>query len=498
MPVTFAKVVSWIRIWANHESEIQDPMIPRTLQIVLTGFLLALPAQALAQKIGEVPRVPPSLQAEKGTPLEWVSSSGQPYWYRLPAKIDARKPPNLVILLHGTGMKWGWAFWNYPIGSNRFRRDDICIAPEGMTPGQNGTFNFIQGEKDGQQIASLIQDFRGRFPVGNVYIYGHSQGAFFSYWFAGEYPELVDGIVAHAGNLLRVKHGDLARKQVAIGILHGEADAVVPVSLARRTFKIYQDEKYEKLKLEIVEGLTAKSGHWPLPKQVGEMLDWLDEVSVSTPGEELEVAISELSKPGPDLLTISGAIERASTGLRRYRGGDRKELQERIETIGEFLESLAEKHVERVEAARKDAKKGEPASWMGHLISVQAALRKTSKGLKALRKHLGTAVREDRLVAQAARMLQDRPGRGSFAQALKVVEKATVSADVDGLLSLLEEFAKESSSGATAEDRERLEKIAAARRQAIEAGRQEASEITAEAAGAFRKLHPELFQGLKS
>src|SRR5690606_25984148 len=300
------------------------------VRLLSLAVLLACASPLAAQKLGEVPIVPPTSSAEKGKTLEWVSAEGRPYWYRLPEKIDARKPPNLVIMLHGTGLNWGWSFWNYPIGNGKFRSGDIVVSPDGLTPGQSGTFNFIQGKKDGDQIAGLNRLFRGRFPIDKVYLYGHSQGAFFAYWFAGEHTELVDGIVAHAGNVLQVKHHELAKEKVAIAILHGEADAVVPVECAHRSHKIYEDQGYKKLKLEIVEDLTAQSGHWPLPKNVAALLDWLDEVSVDSPALEVRVALDEIAKESPDLLAIGEAIAEAKSLLGRYRGDDKKELEARV------------------------------------------------------------------------------------------------------------------------------------------------------------------------
>src|ERR1044071_6470373 len=95
------------------------------------------------------PRVEPSPRAPLGQVLEWTSVRGKPYWYRLPRKLDARKPPHLVLMLHGTGLKWGWAFWNYPIAAGGFRGSDVVVAPEGMAPGGGDTFNFMQGKPDG-------------------------------------------------------------------------------------------------------------------------------------------------------------------------------------------------------------------------------------------------------------------------------------------------------------------------------------------------------------
>ncbi|MBT6969192.1 MAG: hypothetical protein HOA02_10445, partial [Planctomycetes bacterium] len=265
--------------------------IPFQCRVLLAGLLVVLLfcAEASAQKYGEVDKVAPSPNAPQGQTLEWTSAEGKSYWYRLPHQINPKKPPNLVLMLHGTGLTWGWAFWNYPISNGGFRGNDIVIAPEGMTPGGGDTFNFTQSKPDGDHIAGLIRHFKSKFPIDKVYVYGHSQGAFFCYWFAGAYTELVDGIVAHAGNVLTVNHNKLAKDKVAIGILHGKADAVVSVKCAHRTEKIYKQQGYKKIKMNIVEGLTERSGHWPLPTQVAEMFDWLDQVNADSPQLALSV-----------------------------------------------------------------------------------------------------------------------------------------------------------------------------------------------------------------
>ena len=192
--------------------------------------------------------------------------------------------------------------------------------------------------EDGEQIAALITDFKQRFPIGRVYLYGHSQGAFFCYWFAGEHPELIDGIVAHAGNVLDVKHGKLAKQKVAIGILHGRADAVVPVDCALRTEKIYREQGYEKLKLEIVEGLTEQSGHWPLPVQVAQMLNWLDQVSTQSAAQAVRTAASELRREQPDLRVVTEQLTKARKLLPKAEDADKKELPPVLDALQTFLD----------------------------------------------------------------------------------------------------------------------------------------------------------------
>ncbi len=361
-----------------------------------------------------------------------------------------------------------------------------------MTP-QGDTFNFVQGKQDGDQIAGLIKLFRKRFPVDKVYIYGHSQGAFFCYWFAGAYPEIVDGIVAHAGNVLQVKHHKLAKEKVAIGILHGEADAVVSVDCAHRTHDIYKAQGYKKLKLTIVEGLTERSGHWPLPKQVSEMFEWLDRVSVDTFSGMLDVALSELAKEDPELFVVAEALGGAKALLRKVRGKDRKELEASLDPLLGFVDDARTAHAAAIEAASRSTEKDRYESWMAHFTSVDPVFVASQKWKSALRKLIRSTANQNRLVAQATKLLDAKPGRASFVQATKVVQKAPLAAYAKELMEHLDRLSEKPPPGVTAKDVERYKQAIEGRAKSMEKGEKKAEAITAKVAAKFRKKHPELF-----
>lgn len=298
------------------------------LALVLALFSAWFTALAGAQEIGSVPRVEPSAAAPRGEVLEWTTPQGQEYWYRLPKEARGKRKPCLVLMLHGTGLNHGWSFWNYPIGSGEFRGQDIVVSPDGLTDGGDGTFNFVQNAADGDQIAELIDFFRERFEISNVYLYGHSQGAFFCYWFAGEHPERVDGIVAHAGNVLDVKHPKLAKEKIGIGILHARSDQVVPVECAERTEAIYREQGYQKLRCWIVEDIRPDAGHWPLPPHVSEMLAWLDEVCARDAASVLAQIGSALKRPTPDVALAARLLPTAHELIDAAPKAEREGLDE--------------------------------------------------------------------------------------------------------------------------------------------------------------------------
>jgi len=473
------------------ETRARNPALAIAFALACVTTLAGL---APSQKLGTVPRVAPSTSAPRGETLEWTSPAGKPYWYRLPKKINAKKPPCLILMLHGTGLNHGWSFWNYPIAGPAFRPDDIVVSPDGLTPGGGGTFNFVQGKKDGDQIASLILLFAKQFPVARVYLYGHSQGAFFCYWFVGAHPELVDGIVAHAGNVLEVNHPKLAKEKIGIGILHGKADAVVPVACAYRTEKIYKEQGYKKLKLYVVEGLTKQSGHWPLPRQVLEMFDWLDRVTVDTLDGTVAVALSELAKTAPDLLVVVEAAADARRLSRKYKGEDRAELKAKLAAIEAFIEEAAAAHADHIRTCMNSLKPMPVTEcWPAHFRLVSPALKNQAAFRKTLRAQIALADRQEKSVARACKSLSKRPSKKAFAAAVKALEESRLAASYGDLRDLVERVSENPPRGVG-------EKQLAACRQVIQKSREQDEMAQGAARGAldarlqsFRSEHPDWF-----
>lgn len=426
------------------------------------------------QKIEPGPKVP------GGKVLEWTSPQGQPYWYRVPKKVSKRKPPNLLLMLHGTGMRWGWAFWNYPIAAGKWRPDDIVVAPEGLTPG-NGAFNFIQGKKDGDQIAGLIKLFKKRFPIRKVYVYGHSQGAFFAYWIAGQYPQLVDGIVAHAGNVLgNVKHPALAKKKLGVGILHGKADAVVTVECAYRTEKVYKKLGYKNVKLYVVEGLTKRSGHWPLPKQVGEMLEWLDQITADTPDQAISVVLDELGQKEPDVRVVADAGRKLRSLAKKARGADKETAKTRLEQIDALLGEARSAHQTAILAYAETADRKKPfGEWVEHLRVVDAAFADSPDWKRDLKPLRSLAARHHKQVAKALKGL-GKPSARSFNAGLKALRTAFLADRYEDLQTTLIRLAENPPRGIREKALSELADLSKSRAAAIEKGRAAAAKVTTE------------------
>jgi predicted esterase len=474
------------------------------LPLLLAATLAAPPTTAfpvpcstalpLAQKEADAV-VEPGSKAPGGQVLEWTSTEGKPYWYRVPEKIRKKEPPALILMLHGTGMPYGWAFWNYSISKGKFRPNDIVVAPEGMTPGNGDTFNFVQNKNDGEHIAGIIRFFKSKYPIDRVYLYGHSQGAFFCYWFAGEHPELVDGIIAHAGNVLSVRHSKLAKEKVAIGILHGKADAVVTVNCAFRTNDIYRNEGYKKVKLYVVEGLTEQSGHWPLPIQVGEMFEWLDQVTVAKPSTALSVFRDGLQAENPDLTVLSDALQRAETLLDGYKGDDLKQLQAQL-TVGQtFMQEVRAAHeAALIESAGSVKSKTPFGAWAAHFSAVDAAFAKDPVWKKSMKKARSLAAKHKKLLDKALAGMSVQ-NRKAFSAGLAALEKGFLAPRYHELATRMDLLADDPPKGVESKELMRLGDLNSERKDGWDSGLETAHRITAEIAAKFAEADSEETDG---
>ncbi|MEO6596759.1 MAG: hypothetical protein ABIP94_18585, partial [Planctomycetota bacterium] len=197
---------------------------------------------------------------------------------------------------------------------------------------------------------------------------------------------------------------------------------------AFRTEKIYRDQGYEKLKLEIVEGLTEQSGHWPLPSYVAKMLDWLDQVSTQSAVQAMRIVASELQKQNPDLASIGEQVQKAKKLLSKADDTDKKELSAQLDALQTFLAKAMELHSQKLlaEPAVSDPK-ASFGPWVSHFLRVDHAFGDEADWRRALSKPRELATRHDKLVDKAIKAL-DKGSKGAWTAGLRAYEDAFLSA----------------------------------------------------------------------
>jgi predicted esterase len=439
-------------------------------------ILVAAATTAVAQELKPEPAAPATTLAAGGT-FEAVSPGKRPYMYRVPD--PGPRAPHLIVMCHGTGLTYPWAFWNYPIHTGQFRKHDFVVAPESEDPKRG----FIQGQADRDEVVALIKLFRKTWPqIRSVYLYGHSQGAFFCYYFAGEEPDLVDGIVAHAGNFFKAKLDKGARDRVAIGILHGRADAVVTVDCAFRTELVYREGGYRNVRLMIAEGLNETSGHWPLPWHVARMLAWCDEVTAKTPMDAAEAALAELMQESPDLAAVATAVAAGRKLLEKAPAEEARPAAERLAAVEALLDAASDAFAAALlPTADADSKAAGP--WATQVRIAQRAFGpKWREAFAALQKEAARQTKAD----DEAFLGLAKGTKKSYAKALETLQKGFLGDGYDRLFVQLGRYDKP---GDSVDEKD----LAAYRakesdlKRHDEAGRKAAAALWAEKLKAFRE-----------
>ena len=289
------------------------------------------------------------------------------------------------MILHGTGLDYRWGHWNNKPGV--FRPDDVVVSVDGTTP--DGPARLFLGEKkDVEAFAGFLAEMRATFAVDRVFLYGHSQGGFFVYHFAGERPRDVAGVVAHASGAWNFSRTAKDVHPVAIAFLHGTADPVVPYLQSPGSRDAFAKAGYPLLHLRRLAGYN----HWPNAVRATETLDWCQGMTATSPAEALERALSILRVKKADEYqwqTVVG-FAGARDVLRRIEGKGPKRFDAVPEPTAkearrwiERIDEHAAQHVEAVRASLPKKKKAlelDGGPWLGHLV----ALREDFRGVEAV------------------------------------------------------------------------------------------------------------------
>lgn len=178
------------------------------------------------------------------------SSEGMPVRISLPLNYEPNYPYPLVVLIHGQGSNEEHVQKVVPHLS---RRNYICLSLRGPCDlGQRANGHPSRGWGTPGQYDALIEEYLTQsiyrtcraFHVHSerIYLTGVCEGASVAYRFGLSHPERFGGVIALNGALPEstpsaplLRLDNLRHFRVFIG--HGFANAVVPLSSARETFR---------------------------------------------------------------------------------------------------------------------------------------------------------------------------------------------------------------------------------------------------------------------
>ena len=380
----------------------------KTVRTILAGLVLG--ATLHAQKKDAPEGKPPDPFAPAHKAFGWNSKNGLRFVWWLPKDYDPKTPRNLTVILHGTGLDYRWGYWNNKPGI--FRPHDVVVSVDGPTP--DGESRLFLGEpKDAKAVREFLREMRERFAIDRVFLYGHSQGGFFTVYFAGEYPDEVAGVVAHASGAWNWSKMGKGVHKVAIAFLHGTLDPVVPYRQSPGSRDAYAKADFPLLHLRRL----SRYNHWPNAVRATETLDWCQGMTASDPGEAYACALRILAPKPSDEYQWKTAVgfSAAADVLRRLIGAGPAPLAGVPEDVAAAArERLAEidaagaEHVAALAKAlppKKPAASLAPGPWLGHLVP----LREDFRGVASVETYVAALGYDDlaEAHAKAARRILD-------------------------------------------------------------------------------------------
>ena len=301
-------------------------------------------------------------KAKAGKVYQWKAADGLPYEYYVPKDYDPKQGANLTLVLHGNGLDHRWTFWNHPPGE--FRAADIVVSPDGTSALPNSN-EFLGNDKDAKRLHALIEELEATWNVRQTFLYGHSQGSFFVFYYAGLYPEEIDGVCGHASGMWNGTQQSKKGHHQAIGFLHGTDDANVPYGQSSYGAQTYRDAKYPLVQMRTLFDWP----HAPHYLQAESVLSWCEGMT-STDPERVAACLEVLAQPKLKMGANWSGIWEVANRLATLEGASAKQVKDGAR-IAAAVDELAASHVAAIEKSL--GKKGKLAElsageWVGGLI----------------------------------------------------------------------------------------------------------------------------------
>jgi len=454
------------------------PVWKRAMSIV-PGLLAAVLCASAAAEDAQV--VDP-YDARPGTLCAWHAADGLPYEYFVPATYDPAVGANLTLVLHGNGLDQRWTFFNHPAG--QFRAADIVVSPEGttFTKGTNAN-EFLGTVDDAKRLHELITELKKVWNVKQVFLYGHSQGSFFVFYYAGLFPDEVDGVCGHSSGVWNWTTTGTKGRHQAIGLMHGTLDGNVPYGQSWWGRKYYE----ETAKYPLVHLRTLFDwGHQPNWRQAELQLAWCEGMT-SEDAARLAACLQTLGAPDVPLGTDWSALWAVADRLAQLKAAtdDQRAL---AAGVAKKVDELAARHIAAVETSlgkggAGSLKKLPSGPAAGHLIrlleefhgvpALEPWARKNQATLKALSETAQSAYDDYQ------RNLTGDPKK-AFGAGLTLLESGWIHYDLPAVLKRLDKLAAGDDVKVSDADRKKLTALGDAYRASRKDGFAECAQLNAD------------------
>jgi len=167
-----------------------------------------------------------------------VDRSTQHYLEKLPENFQAQQKHHVLIGLHGHGSDR----WQGVGDRDEFRAAQDTAAKYNMiyvSPDYRASTSWM-GPKAEADVVQIINELRGRYKVGKIFLSGGSMGASAALTFTARHPDLIAGVCAQNGT---ANHLEYQGFQDAIRQSFGGTKAEIPLEYKNRSAE-YWPEKF--------------------------------------------------------------------------------------------------------------------------------------------------------------------------------------------------------------------------------------------------------------
>ena len=199
------------------------------------------------------------------------------YALYLPKAYTKSKPWPLIVALHGLYSS-PWQIMRYPgLTSQAEKHGYIIVAPMGYNNrGWYGSRGWTMrrgspknlGELSEKDVMNVLAITRRELNVDNhrIYLMGHSMGGGGTWHLGLKYPDLWAGLAPIAPAIRSSPDALTKIKHIPVILVQGDADRLVPVSIARRWAAKMKQLKMDFTYIEVPKGGHVKIAFDTLPK----------------------------------------------------------------------------------------------------------------------------------------------------------------------------------------------------------------------------------------